>query len=158
MPMLSRRFIPPRVRLRQIATALSETDNLKHLRHPRTRESGRKTVQTREEAQVLGPVQIRVDRQILRHITDRSLGGDTAAREPGTGHLNRSRVGLEQPADHRDRRRLPRPIRPQQAVHVSPGATRKLIPLTASTSPKRLRRSVQERTGSFTATETMPNE
>ena len=63
--------------------------------------------------------QIGVDRQLLRHEADRRLGRDAARGQALAGHERLARVGLEQPGDDRDRRRLAGAVRPEQPVALA---------------------------------------
>ena len=60
--------------------------------------------------------QVRVERELLRHVADRRLGRDAARGRAVVPATDLAGVRLEQPADHRDRGRLAGAVRAEQPV------------------------------------------
>ena len=78
-------------------------------------------VQPAKEDEVLARAEVRVDREILGHETDRCLRRGRLDVKRSALDDDRSPVAGEDPADHRDRRRLARPVRTEEAVRLAAG-------------------------------------
>ena len=97
---------------------IEQPDGLQDLRRPRRETTPAEAVQTAEESKVLRRGEIGIDGQILWHVADRSLGVAHLRVQIVTGDLHRPRVSAQQPAQHRNRRRLPRAVRTEQAIRL----------------------------------------
>ena len=102
-----------------IAGALGEADEREDLAHPVLELAAAEPVEPAEEHEVLARREVRVDRELLGDVADARLGRDLpdVDRLAVEGHL--ARVARQQPADHRDRRRLAGAVGPQQAVGLA---------------------------------------
>ena len=68
-----------------------------------------------EEPEVVVRRELLVERQLLRHETEAPLRRIGVPGEDGPGDPHLPRVGGQETADDRDRRRLPGPVRPEEA-------------------------------------------
>src|SRR5207248_3720464 len=73
-------------------------------------------VHARDELQVLADREVLPEREALRHVADLALDRRRLADDIVPEALAASRVGLEQPAEHADRRRLAAAVRAEEAV------------------------------------------
>ena len=112
---------PARVLTCPVARTLGEPDQLEHLVRPPHEVSPAHAVQPAEEAQILSRVEVGIDGELLWYVTDAGLRGDATRRQRRTVENDLSGVGLEQAADHRDRRRLAGAVRAEQPVRLSEG-------------------------------------
>ncbi len=96
-----------------------EVDDREHLVDPTGELAAAQPVQPPEEREVLAGAEVRVDREVLGHVADRALERRSRGVQglPGEQHL--AGVAAEDPADHRDRRRLPGAVRTEQAVGLA---------------------------------------
>ena len=112
---------PPGELARPVVGTLGQRDQLQHLADTRLQHPPRQALEAAEEAQVLARREIRVDGQVLRHVADGRLGiGGPDVDRPSV-HDDLATVSTEQPADHRDRRRLAGAVGAQQAVRLASG-------------------------------------
>ena len=145
--MFRRRFIPPGVVLGPLLRPVGQVDDLEDLVDARSSVGAAEPVQPAEEAQVLARAEVRVDREVLRHVADLGLARgrlDDRAAGPATTTSPPSRRRIPQTIEIVVV--LPAPFGPRRP-YVSPGAISKLTPSTAWRSPNRLRRPLQRSTG-----------
>ena len=72
-----------------------------------------------KNCEVLARGQVRVDRELLGHVADAGLGRHRADVDRPAVERDLAAVAGQQPADHRDRRRLARTVRAEQAVGLA---------------------------------------
>ena len=112
MPMLSRRCMPPLKVAVAVLRPVGEAHDVEDVVDASPELRAAEPVQAAEELEVLARGQVRVDRQLLGHVADARLGrhGPDIDQAAVDRHAPPSRG--QEPADHRDRRRLARAVRP----------------------------------------------
>ena len=103
-----------------LAGPVGEIDELQDRVDPLRQARAGEAVEATEEAEVLPSREVRVDRQVLRHVADRGLRLDGADVDRLAVDDDRARVAGEDAADHRDRRRLAGPVRAEEPVRLAP--------------------------------------
>src|SRR5690606_14733987 len=96
--------------------AVGQADELEHLRGALPELGAAEAVEPPEEQEVLPRGELGVDRELLRDEAEQPLRLDLARAHPAPGDPHLAVVGGEQPGDHRDRRRLARPVGTEQPV------------------------------------------
>ena len=76
-------------------------------------------LQAAEEPQVVAGGEVLVEGEVLGHEADLGLGLDGVAHHRVSGDGDVAGVGREQPADHRDRGGLARPVGAEEAVGLA---------------------------------------
>ena len=104
-----------------LARPICQTHHAEHLLHTSMGYVRGQSVQAGEELKVLTGAQVGVDRELLRHIANRGLLGDAMGSQPLAGDEHLAGIRLEQPAHHRDGRRLASAIWAQQAERLTLG-------------------------------------
>src|SRR5207245_11387857 len=79
----------------------------------------REPIEPGEEAEVLASREVGIQRDLLRDVADGRLGVGGALVDGPAGGTDLAAVTPQQPADHRDRRRLPRAVGAQQPVALA---------------------------------------
>ena len=102
-----------------VALAVAQLDHVEHLTDPGTQSVAPHPVEAAEVVEVLPRGEVGIDRQFLGHEPDEALrvGRPDVERLPGDDDL--SLVTGQDPADHRDRRRLARSVGAQQPVRLA---------------------------------------
>ena len=112
--MFSRRCIAAGIRADRIARAARQVHQIQRPIDLLPELVSRQSVELPEERQVLARVQLRIERELLRHDAEHPPCLDRSERM--AGDLRGPVIGLHQPAEHVDRRRLPGAVRTEQPV------------------------------------------
>ena len=114
-------LLPPATqRARELAPPLLETEVSELLGDARRSRAATESVDRGVEAEVLLDRQVIVEAEFLRHVADAASDAFGIVDDIDTRHLRASRCGLHEPAQHPDRRRLARAVRPEHAEHFTP--------------------------------------
>ncbi|CAM5343049.1 hypothetical protein SCHAM137S_02343 [Streptomyces chartreusis] len=104
-----------------IAGPGAEVDEVQHLVDAAFQPAAGQPVEAAEEAEVLADAQVGVEGHVLRDEADELLGRTGGCAHRSACHVHGPGVGAQETAHHPDRRRLARPVRPEQAVRLARG-------------------------------------
>ncbi len=104
-----------------IVGAARESDELEPARGRLARPSPLEPEHTAEEEQVLAARERRVEGRVLRHEAERTARAERIGRQRVSGNRDPSFVGVEQRREDRERRRLARAVRSEQADDLAAG-------------------------------------